>query len=121
MYIQILTVTRAHSIRSSLNLSPVDGKNAGVARMTAATEDLMAYRTCCCLNHEKNPQSEMKKRRHLVLGSGVCKVFMVLWLFGTNESDDLLLTAGPLVILRPTSMHQYISLTILKAHQLSYL
>lgn len=74
----MLTVTRAHSIRSSRNLSPVDGKNAGVAKMTAAAEALMAYLTCCCLNHEKNPQREMKNRRHLVLGRGVCKVFIVL-------------------------------------------
>lgn len=97
----ILTVTNAHSIRSSRNLSPVDGKNAGVARITAAAAALMAYLTCCCLNQEKNPHKEMKNRRHLVFGNGVCRVFAVLWLLGTNVTEGRRFTDWSFVDLFP--------------------
>lgn len=100
----ILTVTRAHSIRNSLKRSPVDGKNAGVARITAAADALIAYLTCCCLNQEKNPHREMKNRRHLVFGKGVCNVFMVLRLLGTNVDDGLRFTVWLIIATLPSAV-----------------
>lgn len=64
-------------MRHSLNQAPVESRKAGVANSVAAIDALIAYRIFCSLKSENVLQTRRKNLRHLVDGSGVCKVFIL--------------------------------------------
>lgn len=48
-----------------------------MATITAEKQALTAYRTVCCLNHEKILHNLKKNFLMRVVGDGVCNVFFV--------------------------------------------